>query len=284
MGGLLAILVALIAIRERFEPFLLLRLDDVLGLAPEPVTLSLGDGLALRAYQDARPHTGKIDELQKGLVLVADGRERVEEGFGFGAPIVRYGEMTYLSREAEVTLGNGVPATALVKTYEIDVADYPVQFLRRKYRDVASLGQVVVTYTIASYNQLLVSVDLSGLEPGWDEVFIMNEQGARVFTRYQDGAGEIWTDVPGIWQPVRDACGCWIDPSRRLRFCVETPIPQSRYIGRERYYQYNWAGIYSLSWSGIDLHIEPPDPTLDYTIHIERLPADNGVWIHVPCS
>lgn len=284
LGGLVALALVALAVRERFEPFLLLRLDDVLGLAPDPVTVSLGEDLALRAYEDTRPHVGKIDELQKGLVLVVDGRERIEEGFGFGAPIVRYGDMTYLSRAADIAVTSSASGTVLSKVYTIAVADYPVQILHRKYRDVAAFGEVVVTYTLSGDSPILVSVDLSRLDPGWDEVFLMNEQGARAFTRYQDGSGVIWPDLPGIWDAVRDDCGCWIDPRRRLRFCVETANPQSRFIGRERYVQYYWAGIYSLSWSGIDLHVTPPDVTVDYRIHIERLPADERSWHHVPCS
>jgi hypothetical protein len=277
-------LFAIIGVREWFEPYLLLRIPTVLGRAPEPTDVVLQEGLALRAYADTRPHIGKIDELQKGMVLAADGVERIEEGFGFGLPIVRYEETTYMAREAEIGHARETAPTTLVKRFELSVADHPVQFLTRKYHDVASRGSVVVTYTVVAATRVAVEVDLSGLEPGWREAFLMNEQGAKGFTRYQDDQGEIWRESPGIWDEEKSRCGCWIDPVDHLRFCVETAEPHERYIGRERYHQYSWAGVYVLSWSGIDLHLTPGDPVFGYTLHIERLPPNEEMWRYVPCS
>jgi hypothetical protein len=275
---------ALGSVREAFDPGFTLYLDDLLGIAPSPVEMSLAEGVLLRAYTDTRPHTGKIDELQKGLVLVVDGAEKVEEGFGFGVPIVRYGDLTYLARHADVVQDQaGVDRQSLVKRFVVDVADHPSQPFRVKYRDVDPLGSVVVTYTVSTARVLSVAVDLTDLAPGWDEVFVMNEQGAQAFLRYQAESGKVWDRPPGIWEPNDDACGCWIDPEALVRFCVLTEPGRTRFIGRERYNQYHWAGIYYLAWSGIDLHLEPSDAVYRYDVSVQRLPSDWEDALAPPC-
>ena len=284
LWALFGVALLLLGIREHFEPYLLLRLDNVLGLSPTPVELPLENGLSLMAYPDAQPHIGKIDELQKGLVLAADGAILIEEGFGFGVPIVRYGDTTFQARRANLARLNEDGRSSLLKEYDIAVADRPTRPLTRKYLDTRSRGTVLITYTLAGAHEISITVDLTHLEEGWDEVFVMNEQGARGFTRYQDETGTVWDEAPGIWEARVDRCGCWIHPGAQVRFCVETVDPRARYIGRERYYQYYWAGIYALSWSGIDLHLTPPERVVTYSVHVERLPEDEGAWDHVPCS
>ena len=141
-----ALLVLMVVVKESREPYLWLFADDVLHPKPAPHTVALADGLAVRLYTDTRPHTGKVARLQKGLVLVADGGERVEEGFGFGLPLIEVDGQAYLSRSASVQrVGN-----ALVKRYQMDTLDTPSGFLRRKYKPVPPMGTVTVTYTVAA--------------------------------------------------------------------------------------------------------------------------------------
>jgi hypothetical protein len=270
-------LVAVLAVREAFDPWLALYLDDWFHPKPDPVTAALAEDVRLRLYTGTRPHIGKVDELQKGLVLVVDGRELIEEGFGFGNPIVSYGDRTYHARHATVARSRIAGRDVLTKRYAIDVADYPSQFLRAKYRDVEPLGTVTFTYTLAPPETISVTVDLTGLTVDWDRVYVMNEQGARAFPVYSGWSGSTGAearaqtgDEVGIWRRVVDPCGCWSMEDARLAFCVKTEPQRVKYIGRERYWQYHWAGVYTLSWSGVDLELKPSDKRYSYVIYVRR--------------
>jgi hypothetical protein len=270
-------IIVLLGVREAFDPFLILFIKDVVRPGPAPLELALSDGLTLRLYPDTRPHIGKIAALHKGLVLVVDGEPLIEEGYGFGLPLVSDGTLVHNSRHAEIA---AVDARTLVKRYSIDVADQWSRFLRVKYKDVPPLGTVVVTYTVESPTTLRVDVDFTEMQVEWHAAYLMNEQGAVSFPIYEDSAGvQQHGDEIGIWHASDDPFGCWITAGERfadqgvskgVRFCVATEPDRKRYVGRERYNQYNWVRIYMLSWSGIDIEIDPPVERYSYTIHIER--------------
>lgn len=265
---LVALLVTL-GVREAFDPYLGLLIGEALLPGDAPSTLLLHEGLRFDLYDDTRPHYGKIAALQKGLVLVRDGEAMIEEGYGFGLPLIQYGDLVYNARTANVT---SVDAQTLVKVYTINVADRWSRFLRVKYKDVPPLGTVAVTYTVTSPTSIRVNVDFTGLHVPWTAAYLMNEQGAVHFPIYENSAGHRQHgDDLGIWHPSEDPYGCWISHDETLRFCVETETGHPRYVGRERYNQYNWVRIYVLSWSGIDLKIEPPLDRYSYTIHVESL-------------
>lgn len=260
-----ALVLVFLVLKEYREPYLWLFVDDLLDPKPAPQTLSLSQGMAVRLYTGTRPHTGKVARLQKGLILEVDGSELVEEGFGFGLPLVEVEGRAYLSRSASVKReGN-----TLVKQYEMDTMDTPSGFLRRKYEPVLSVGIVVVRYTVGA-DDIHAIVDLSGLEADWNRVYLMNEQGARTFTRYREPGLEVEGDRFGKWQPTTARRGCIAAGDGSLQFCVETEGEGPRYYGRERYNQYYWVGVYALSWAGIDLEVAPPVNRFEYHIHIER--------------
>ena len=264
----------LLAIRELYDPYLLLLLGDLLLPKRAPMKLVTGSedaSLHFVLYDDARPHIGKIAALQKGLVLVRDGKPLIEEGYGFGLPLVAYGDLVHNSRHAET---EQVDAQTLVKRYQMDVADRWSRFLRIKYKDIPSLGTVVVTYTLASATTLHVDVDFTGLTVDWRVAYLMNEQGAHAFPVYEDSSGvRRHGDEIGIWHPDDDPFGCWLSADETLRFCVETEPGRARYVGRERYVQYNWVRLYALSWSGIDIRVEAPIDAYRYTVRVEALDA-----------
>ena len=253
---------------ELIEPHFLLWLG-----AKEPfIEVPAVAGTALRLYSDTRPHVGKIAGLQKGLAWVRDGRLLIEEGYGFGCPIIEWEGMAYISRTAEIEIVEHKQGTRLIKRYAIDTVDTPIQFLRRKYRRVPSLGQVVFQYDIDPRGVIDIEVDFSGLRVDWTQAYVMNEQGARRFIHYADSTGRSLSgDEIGIWEPSERfiARACFESGDRRLQFCVEAQPPATVYYGRERYEQYNWRGIYYLSWAGVDIELAAPRDVYRYRVTLE---------------
>ncbi len=75
----------------------------------KPITLNLTDRLSVRIYKDCRPNCLETGALQKGLVLLLDGVELIEEGVGFGVPVVKYEDKTFFSSKADVSIKKSVP-------------------------------------------------------------------------------------------------------------------------------------------------------------------------------
>jgi hypothetical protein len=267
-------------VAELIEPHLLLLLQPRAPFLEVPAVA----GTNLRLYSDTRPHVGKISGLQKGLVWVRNGRLLVEEGYGFGTPIVEYDGLAYLSRHAETQILELADGVRLIKRYQMDTVDTPIQFLRRKYRPVPSIGTITFQYDVRPEGVIDVAIDLSQLNVDWARVYLMNEQGARRFTRYQDARGTVLErEEIGIWDSTAEfsgpACfsasrGADLSKDATIRFCVEPAgngeePPAMVYYGRERYNQYNWRGIYYLSWAGVDLALDAPQSAYRYRITLE---------------
>jgi hypothetical protein len=276
-----AVLVAVIAVsgavvvREVYAPRLTLVLRDLLAGSPAHLAVPLDDSVEIRLHATTRPHIGKIATLQKGLVLVHRGQPVIEEGYGFGLPIIDAPGGAHVSRHAQTAIHRGDGTVELVKSYRIDVVDTPVRPFRRKYRDVDPLGHVVFTYTIRPPDAIDVRADFRGLHAPWERAYLMNEQGARAFTSYLEAGGSVVdASEMGIWQEATAPFGCWNSPERGLSFCVEARSGQPGFVGRERYLQFNWLGFYALSWSGIDIAVDAPRETYEYTIHIVRETPD----------
>jgi len=273
--ALILLFAAWLTAKEAIEPHWTIRLADLIRPGPPPLALPLNDRLALHLYTDTRPHIGKITPVQKGLALAQDRRELIEEGYGFGAPIVIFAGRAYLSQHAEVT--PGADGRSAAKRFRIDVEDTWTEFLRPKYRPVTPLGAVVFTYTITGPDSLEIAADFSELTIAPELVYLTNEQGASFFRRYSDSTGvdRLLLDVPDTpdqWVLTHAARACFTSAARQLRLCVETAADQPKYIGRERYLQYRWTGAFALSWAGVDIELTRPAEIYRYQIHIETTP------------
>lgn len=261
----IAVLVWLL-IAEAVEPHWTLAPASMLFPRPAPLQIpALGD-TTLRLYADSRPHVGKIAGLQKGLVWVASGRELVEEGYGFGCPIVQLEGRSYNSRQAETEVLSSGGQTRLIKRYMVDTLDTPVRLLQRKYRPIPAQGIVSVTYDLQPQGVIDIHVDLTQIEGRWERVFLMNEQGASAFPYYRDARGKRYGPQElGIWEQGTREEACFESQEGRYSFCVQ-PGEGLAYFGREQYWQYNWRGAYRLSWAGIDVVIEGPRDHYEYRI------------------
>ena len=85
----------------------------------EPFTQKISERTALRIYPDTCPHCLEISALHKGLIIVYDGYERVEEGAGFGVPIIKYGK-THFPSSAQCFIEKTRNGTAILKAFEMD--------------------------------------------------------------------------------------------------------------------------------------------------------------------
>ncbi|MBN1936743.1 MAG: hypothetical protein JW934_18930 [Anaerolineae bacterium] len=269
LGVVLTFLLAWKLVAELIEPHVLLWFTP---RQPYLEAETVG-GTRLRLYQDTRPYVGKIAGLQKGLVWVQGRQVLTEEAYGFGCPIIIYNGLAYNSAYAEIDLIEFDGFTRLTKVFTIDTADTPIRFLRRKYKPVPSLGEIVFQYDIYPGGVIEVSVDFSGLTVEWSQAYLMSEQGAHHFTRYTDSNGaDKGVDQLGIWQTSQPLpeWACFERQGGKLCFCVKpnSEAPAILYYGRERYNQYNWRGLYYLAWSGMDLEIDPT-PTYRYRILLE---------------
>jgi hypothetical protein len=85
-----------------------------------PRTIDLTDCISIRLYEDSRPTYLETAPLQKGLVLVFKGKEIIEEGMGFGAPVVLYRDRAFFSSSAETSFCQTGELKVLTKRFVID--------------------------------------------------------------------------------------------------------------------------------------------------------------------
>lgn len=252
--------------------------------------------MALRVYGDTSPPNLKTALLQKGLILVFKNEEVVEEGLGFGVPVVEYPDHTYFAGKAKVFIDHQLNLIHIyflmdtVNTNKITNHIFLKQLKRglnllykrsHRYRTmiaplikwrantkigtnrfyrVEQQGEVHVTYKIQGHC-IYVTADLSQLA-NWQTVTLLNEQGALTFTRYSDTSGRNMTnDEIGVWDRVFASRATLKSLDNNISF--EVSSSQSCVLRRGRELQNGY-----LSWAGLAYEITPPQTHFHYSIHL----------------
>ena len=262
---------------EAVEPHWTLQLYGLFSRSKDGVEVAVGPDSSVLLYGEARPHVGQIAALQKGLVWEYDGQFLIEEGHGFGAPIIVAQGQRYHARNASIYFDPTATEFRLRKVFVMDTVETPMRLLRRRYRPSEPIGEVAVTYVVRSGGIIDVEVDCSGLTVPWEQALIMNEQGARHFTRYADDSGLLLRGREiGPWQQTTASTACLQSVADEVQFCVTSEAGGSLFYGRERRLQWNWRGAAGLSSSGVNIVLDGPQDIYRYRIELGAASAPVG--------
>ena len=264
-------------------------------------TVPLSKSLAIRVYADTRPHNWKIAELQKGLILVSNGSERVGEGAGFGLPVLVCSNETYFSGTSSVHISRSDDQWSIRKEFLMDRvarnnfrnvnlqnrgARSLISHLSRLYREqpqfrflvlkkltrkihigtsfveTAPSARVAVVYKIGE-RKIQVHVDFRNVKTDrLEKIFVLNEQGSMFFRRYLDSEGVELTDAQiGAWDEVRSEWASIDSPTGRFGFRLWKK--GDAILRRCREYVED-----SLDWTGLDYETSSGKTSFDYTIEI----------------
>jgi hypothetical protein len=128
----------------------------------EPFTAKIRDEVWVRLYPDCRPNNLEASDLQKGLVLVYMGKEVVEEGVGFGAPVVLYSDGPHFSSTSESSVIISPNGTViLTKVFKIDaVAEKTIGGLAISNSIASPLDKQLIETYIRGRKRRIVMDDL----------------------------------------------------------------------------------------------------------------------------
>ena len=274
---------------------------DYERLNSEKYTIPISCSVALEVYSNTKPCNLKIGDLQKGLILVYDGVERVGEGTGFGFPVLIYAKETYFSGSAEVWVKQTHDSVKVRKEFVMDriarnkvgnvhlenqqarglirvLTDLYQKNRRFRYLalkelivnmgvkstflETASIGKVPVTYTISG-GTINVEVDFRQLrKPNLKKIFVLNEQSACFFPMYTDTNGaNLLGKQMGAWDNVNAESACLTDLRERIGYRLWNIDDCVLRRGRETMKN-------CLDWSGLDYEVSPRKEVLEYGIEI----------------
>lgn len=264
-------------------------------------TVPFSKSLAIRIYADTRPHNWKIAELQKGLILVCNGSEKVGEGAGFGTPVLVCSNETYFSGTSSVHVSRRDGQCSIRKEFLMDRvarnnfrnvnlqnrgARSLLSHLSRLYREqpqfrflalkkltrkihigtsfveTAPSARVAVMYKIGE-RIIQVHADFRNVKTDkLEKIFMLNEQGSMFFQRYLDSEGAELTDAQiGAWDEVHSEWASIDSPTDRFGFRLWKK--GSAVLRRGREYVEG-----SLDWTGLDYETSSGIASFDYTLEI----------------
>ena len=87
----------------------------------ERYDITMCSRILFHVYADSRPHVLQTKELQKGIVVVCQGAELIEEGLGTGAPVCTHQDGTRFLLNAD-TFDDSGGQSSVVKVYEMNSA------------------------------------------------------------------------------------------------------------------------------------------------------------------
>jgi hypothetical protein len=257
--------------------------------------------VSLRVYASTQPLNGKIANLQKGLILVIDGAEAVGEGTGFGLPVLVYSDETYFSGNSSVhvsqrdggciirkeftmdrvarnsfrnvTLENRAARTFIAHLSDLYQKHRRFRLLTLKdltgrmsigkaFLEAASMGRVTVTYAVDK-SCITVKADFKSLKKrGLEKIFMLNEQGSRLFRKYDDSHGTELTDNKiGAWDAVDGEWACLKTSKGEIGFRLWRVENSVLRRGREFLEG-------SLDWVGLDYEISRGTDVFEYAVDV----------------
>lgn len=236
--------------------------------------------LALEISDQPGPDFLTTRGLQKGLVAFHEGKCLVQEGLGFGAPILGTQTKTYFSKTASV----GVADEVLIKTFKFDCASQIEMGDKRlknpalrygfealvglymrmerlqplllklqrglarsfnascRFTDVEPVGEARVRYKPVQAGVQIASEFETSLES--PQFIMVNEQGADFFDRAKLDGRQLAGDGITGWMSAGKAT--LMSSSTGLRFSIDGCPSARLFAGRER--------TPYLSWAGLDIH------------------------------
>ncbi len=271
-------------------------------VSEEKVDFRLGSRFSIRIYADDRPHTLQTRTLQKGAVLVLNGRELAEEGLGIGAPICIYRDGARFSLNAATFVDNTKSVLSVTKIYNMDAIEskrfrgttirrgsYASLFLRileKVYRKMLSL-HVLAT-------MMLDIVSIMGLRNEYvgarskGEIYVSYEQsedGLQIIVNFQrlvteglraliignEQGGTLFTEYHDSFGEKLEAGQIepWAPTSAKWATLSSPSLGVGFRLGRP----YGWRIIrgrevieHRISWSGLNLMYDgvPPSKVLRY--------------------
>jgi hypothetical protein len=270
-------------------------------LASEKYAVSLSSSVALEVYSNTKPHNLKTANLQKGLVFVYNGLERVGEGTGFGFPVLVYPKETFFSSSSTVHVAQTAHSIRIRKEFCMDrtarnkignvyLENRKARALMRYLTDLyqkkkhmrflplkeffvnmgiestfvkaTPIGRLPVTYDVTDCG-VHVKVDFSHLQKRHPQkVFVLNEQSASFFRKYSDEHHAKLIDKQiGAWDAVGSDWACLTDLQGRVGYRLWGVDGSVLRRGRETMKN-------CMDWVGLDYEVDPYRDVFEYKIEI----------------